>query len=255
MRHSFIDEFSNLDSLITRLDPRIKIISFILLILSIIFTRPESFYSFGLFLLLIFILIYLSRVPPFFILKRSLVIVPFVLMIAIFIPFFKKGQVAGAYSFGTLKLTVSYGGLLILWNVFIKSFLSVLVMITLVSTTRFVDMLKSLEKLKCPKLFIMIMSFMYRYVFLFVDELLIMNQAKDSRMVGKNRWFNIKILANMIGSLFVRSYERGERVYLAMCSRGYNGTIRIVNHFYIKASDWMFLILLISIIFLIKIIT
>lgn len=176
-------------------------------------------------------------------------------MIAIFIPFFKKGEIAGAYSFGSLKLSVSYDGLLILWNVFIKSFLSVLIMILLVSSTKFIDMLKALEKLRCPKLIIMIMSFMYRYIFVFIDELLIMNQAKESRMVGKKWWFNIKTLANMIGSLFVRSYERGESVYLAMCSRGYSGAIRTLDNFCIKASDRMFLILLISIIFVIKNIT
>ena len=255
MKHSFIDEFSNIDSFISRLDPRVKIISFILLILSIVFTRPDSFYTFCLFLLLIFILIYLSRISFSFVLKKSLIIIPFVLMIAIFIPFFKKGEIAGAYSFGSLKLSVSYDGLLILWNVFIKSFLSVLIMILLVSSTKFIDMLKALEKLRCPKLIIMIMSFMYRYIFVFIDELLIMNQAKESRMVGKKWWFNIKTLANMIGSLFVRSYERGESVYLAMCSRGYSGAIRTLDNFCIKASDRMFLILLISIIFVIKNIT
>ena len=254
MKHSFIDEHSNIDSIISRLDSRIKIISFIILILSIAFTPPDLYMHFLSYSVIILVIVLLSKIHLSFILKRSLVIIPFVLMIAVFIPFFKKGNIAGAYSFGSLKLNVSYSGLLILWNVLVKSFLSMLMMIILISTTHFVDLLKALEKLRLPKIFIMIMSFMYRYVFLFTDELLLMSQAKESRMVSRNKWLNIKTLSNMIGSLFVRSYERGERVYLSMCSRGYNGEIRTVNNFCLKNKDILFLLIIIISMVLIRIV-
>jgi cobalt/nickel transport system permease protein len=100
----------------------------------------------------------------------------------------------------------------------------------LTSTTKFTSLLKGLERLKVPKIFIMIISFMYRYLFLIVDELQRMERAKKSRTFGKaGRLRIIKTLSNIAGVLFVRSYERAERVYLAMCSRGFDGEIRTLE--------------------------
>lgn len=242
MKHSFIDEYSDLDSLIHRIDPRLKIISFVTFLLFVIFTRPTSFVTFGLYGVLIFILIGLSKIPLGFIFKRSLAIIPFVLIIAIFIPFFKKGQVAGSYSFGTFQLSVTYEGLMILWNVLIKAYLSILCMILLVASTKFSNLLKALENMKCPKLMTMILSFMYRYIYVLADELMRMKRAKDSRTIGGQKRFHIKALSNMLGVLFLKAYERGERVYLAMCSRGFSGQIRTLQDFKLNKTDFCFLL-------------
>ena len=247
MHHSYIDRYSEIDSYIHRIDPRIKIVSIFALILSIVLTRPGSFVSFALYFLFIAILIFLSKIPTKFILKRSLVVVPFVLMIAIFIPFFKKGEIAGGYSFGSLRLTVTYGGLMIFWNVLIKAYLSVLSMTLLMASTNFGDFLKALEKLKFPCIFTMILSFMYRYIFVVQDELMKMKQAKEARSVGGSNWFHTKTKAFMVGVLFIRAYERGEKVYLAMCSRGFNGNIRTIHNFRIKRNDLYFLLLILSV--------
>ena len=126
MRHAYIDKHSGIDSIIHRLDPRIKVIALFTFIFFVIFTKPTSFIAFALYGVLIAVLILLSKIPLSFILKRSLVIIPFVLMIAIFIPFFKQGEVAGGYSFGSLKLTVTYDGLMIFWNVLVKAYLCIL---------------------------------------------------------------------------------------------------------------------------------
>lgn len=244
MRHSYIDGHSNIDSFLHRRDPRVKIVCFLVFILFIVSTRPESFSKFYLYGLLLGILIFLSKIPLAYILKRSVVIVPFVLMMAIFIPFLKKGRIAGGYSFGTLRLTVTYDGLMVLWNVLIKAYLSILCTILLMSSVKISDLLKALEKLRCPKLITMIVSFMYRYIFIFQDELIIMQQAKAARSVGGRRWFQIKTLANMIGMLFVRAYERGESVYLAMCSRGFDGKIRTLDDFKLKRGDLFFFLII-----------
>ncbi len=227
MKHSYVDKYSNIDSHIHRIDPRIKAISIAVYILFIIFTRPNSFTAFALYGALIAILILLSKIPVNFILKKSLVVIPFVLLIAIF--------------------NVTSSGLTIFWNVLAKSYLSILCMILLMASTKFSDLLKAFEKLKIPGLFIMIISFMYRYIFVTVDELMKMKQAKEARSVGGSRWFHIKVLANMIGVLFIRAYERAEHVYLAMCSRGFNGHINTINNFQIKTSDFSFLLIIICI--------
>lgn len=247
MRHAFIDKYSEIDSCIHRLDPRIKIFGIFALVLSVVFTRPSCFVCFTLYFLFIAILILLSKIPLNFIFKRSLAIIPFVLMIAVFIPFFKKGEIAGAYSFGSLRLTVTYGGLMIFWNVLIKAYLSVLSMILLMASTRFSDLLKALQHLRLPRIFTMILSFMYRYIFVVQDELMKMEQAKQARSVGGSRWLHTKALANMVGVLFIRAYERGEKIYLAMCSRGFNGEIKTMHNFQIGRADLYFLLALVSV--------
>lgn len=254
MRHSYIDEYSNIDSFIHRLDPRIKIVAFFSFILFVIFTPPASFMVFGLYAVFMAGLILLSKVPFKFILKRSLVIIPFVLMIAVFIPFFKKGEVAGGYSFGSLSLTVSYDGLMVLWNVFVKAYLCSLSMILLISSTKLAELLKAFERLRCPLVFTMILSFMYRYIFVITDELMKMHHAKQARTSGGSRWFHTRVLANMIGVLFMRAYERGELVYLAMCSRGFEGKIKTMSNFCLNRGDIYFLLLVVGILAGIRII-
>jgi cobalt/nickel transport system permease protein len=242
VRHSYIDEYSSINSYIHNIEPRVKIASTFLFILFVVFTEPSSFSAFALYGVLIGVMILLSKLPVGFIFRRSFAVIPFVIMVAMFMPFIKEGEAAGVYYFGALKLTVSYGGLMVLWNVAVKSYLCILSVILLLGSTRISDLLKALERLRAPSIFIMILSFMYRYIFVLQDELMKMRQAKDSRTVWASKWFHTKALANMVGVLFMRAYERGENVYLAMCSRGFNGQIRTLQDFNLNRMDFCFLL-------------
>lgn len=213
MKHFYIDKYSDIASPLQRLDARIKIVSSIIFILLIVLTPPDLFVAFLLYGMFIACLIPLSKIPLAFILKRSLAIVPFAVMATIFIPLFKKGD----------------EGLMIVWNVLIKSFLSIFCLIILTASTKFTYILKALQDLRCPKLLTIVLSFMYRYIFVVQDELMEMLQAKESRSAGGSRWFNMKALANIAAVLFIKSYERAEAVYLAMCSRGFTGRIHTIN--------------------------
>ncbi len=244
MRHSFIDKYSDGQSIIHRVDPRIKLIVFLSFILFVVSTGPAAFTCFALYGACLTVLIFLSGIPFGFVIKRSLVIIPFVLAIAVFIPFFREGEIAGMFSFGPIDLTVTHDGLMVFWNVLAKAYLSVLCLILLTSSTRFPDLLKALERLHLPRLFVMILSFMYRYIFLVMDEFMIMKRAKDSRLISNSKWLHIRVLANMTGALFIKSYERAENVYLAMCSRGFSGQIRTLSTFQLKKSDLNFIIIL-----------
>ena len=242
MEHSYIDEYSRMDSFIHRLEPRIKIIGLLSFILFVALTPRNSFAALGFHCLIIVILIALSNIPLRFIMKRALTIIPFALTIAVFIPFLKPGrQVCGAYD-----------GLAAFCGILIKAVLSIMAMTVLMTSTNFSVLLKALEKLKFPSIFIMIISFMYRYIFILQDELMKMRQAKDSRSVGGSRWFHLYALANMLGVLFIRSYERAEKVYLAMLCRGFDGRINTIYDFKIGMKDFGFLAVLIGILILIK---
>ncbi len=142
MKHSFLDQYSDRDSFIHRLDPRTKFITTLLLIVGVVLTPPNRWSVFALYFALVAILLLLSKVPIFYVLKRSLVIMPFVLMIAIFIPFFKEGEVAGSYNIWLWQVSVTYSGLQVLTNIVIKAWLSIVSLILLTSTTKMTGLLK-----------------------------------------------------------------------------------------------------------------
>jgi cobalt/nickel transport system permease protein len=240
MKHGFIDKYSNLNSFVHRLDPRVKLITAFAFVVAVVTTPPTIWWAFTCYLVLLLGLILCSKVPLAFALKRSLVIIPFVVLIAIFIPFFKQGEVAGSYNIWLWKVSITYSGLLILWNVVIKAWLSALSAILLTATTPFPNLLKGMEQLRLPKLMVTILSFMYRYIFVLGDEVLRMKRARDSRNFGGNRLWGIKTMGNMIGSLFIRSYERGERVYQAMLCRGFDGQVRTLNSLQLTKFDLCF---------------
>ena len=240
MKHSFIDQYSDRDSFLHKLDPRTKFITALAFILAVALTPPNRWQAFAVYFFLIAALILLSKVPVLYVLKRSLVIMPFVLLIAVFIPFFKEGEVAGSYNIWLWQVSVTYNGLQVLWNILAKAWLSILSLILLTSTTKIASLLDGLERLRMPRVMVMILSFMYRYIFVLIDEVMRMKQARDSRNFGGGRLWQLRTIGNMTGTLFIRSYERGERVYAAMVARGFDGHSRTLNHLSFRPVDAYF---------------
>jgi len=246
MKHGFIDKYSDLDSFVHRLDPRTKILATLAFIFAVMVTPPLPCHTFALYLALIVALALLAKLPILYVLKRSSVVLPFVLMMAAFLPFYKEGEVAGSYNVWLWQLSVTYGGLVVLWNALAKSWLSALSMVLLSSTTRFPDLLKGLERLGVPKVMVMILSFMYRYIFVLADEAMRLQRAKDSRGVATLRpygggWaWQAKTIGNMVGTLFVRTYERSERACGAMVARGFDGHIHTLSDLRFGRADLCF---------------
>lgn len=238
MKHAYLDSYSNLNSPIRRLDARAKIISFFTLIVICVTTLARAYFAFAGYLLILLVVLLISHLPLKHVMKRSSVIIPFVLMVAIFIPFLNPDAVGGGYNLGSIA--ISRNGLLVLWNVVIKSYIGVLCMILLSSTTPFSELMEGFRQLKVPGILINIAAFMYRYLFVVADEAMRMKRARDSRNFG-GRWiWHSKVIGHMIGTLFIRSYERGERVYLAMLARGYDGEAKTLNRQRISISDVLF---------------
>ena len=240
MKHSFLDQYSDRDSFVHRLDPRTKLISVFLFILAVALTSPDMWLAFAVYFIIVAVLIILSRVPVLYVLKRSLVIIPFVLLIAIFVPFFKDGEVLAGFNIWSWYISITYHGLQVLGNILAKAWLSILGLILLTSTTKIAELLRGLERLYLPRVMVMILSFMYRYIFVLVDEVMRMKQARDSRNFGGRRFWQIKTIGNMTGTLFIRSYERGERVYAAMLARGFDGQNRTLHQLSFSQSDVYF---------------
>jgi len=240
VKHSFIDEYSDLNSFVHRLDPRTKLVASLAFIMAVVLTPANNWRVFVFYFCIAAVLLIISKLPPFYVLKRSLVIFPFVLLIAVFIPFFKEGEVAGSYNIWLWQISVTYSGLFILANVVVKAWLCILALILLSSTTRLADLLKSLRQLGIPRVMILILSFMYRYIFVLADEVMRMQQARDSRNFGGKRLHQMKTIGSMVGTLFIRSYERGERIYAAMLSRGFDGQVRTLQNLSFRPADAYF---------------
>jgi len=253
MKYHFLDQYRETESFIHKLDPRAKLLATLASASAIVFAPRDGWLAYGLFLALNLVLLLLSRVPPFYVLKRSLVVLPFVLMIVIFIPFFKDGTEAFGVNIGSWHIEVSREGLLLLASVCCKAWLSVLSLILLTASTSINDLLKGLERLKMPAIMVMLMSFMYRYLFVISDETDRLFRARNCRSFGGGVRLNIRTLGYMAGSLFLRSYERGERIYGAMLSRGFDGHGRSLNQLDIRLVDVVYLVVITIVAFLIAV--
>jgi cobalt/nickel transport system permease protein len=206
--------------LIHSLDPRVKIILFLVFVLAVTLVPFPKINTLVLFAGLWLMLAVMSRLPLRFLLSRLWLAVPALLSLAFF-AFFKGGF------FWALFLTF-------------KSCLAVAILVLLSVTTPFDRLLKALGNLGLPKIFILILSFMYRYLFVLEDELMRMKLALKSRSFADNRQLIFKSLVNFSGLFFIRSFERAERIYQAMLSRGFAGRMMISEPLKIRGRDFIF---------------
>jgi cobalt/nickel transport system permease protein len=246
MEHSFLDRYSHLGSVIHNLDARTKILAFLGLIVMTVLTPPRYWPIFLVHLGLMTGTLILSRVPVGYVLTRSLIILPFVLLTAVFLPFLPGDRPAGGISLGIGALTLNATGIQVFGNILMKGFIGVFAIILLSATTPFPNILEALRKFKVPTLFTLLLGFIYRYLFVLLDEVLRMKQAVDSRGY-KGRWiWQARTMGRMLGQLFLRTYERGERVYLGMIARGFQGASRNLVSSRFRRADYIFLFLFLS---------
>jgi len=221
VKHAFLDRFAKISSPIHRLEPRVKIIVFVGVLLISLSTPPGHFRAFGAYVAVLLTLALVSRVPVSFLAKRASIVLPLVFLMTIFLPFFPRGTEKETVAL--LGINLSKEGLLLAWNICVKSFVGVISLLLLVTTTPFDRLMRAFESLKVPKLFTLLSSFAYRYIFVIVDEAMRMKRAKDLRTFKREALPQARSIGNLIGLLFLRSYERSERIFRAMCARGFQG--------------------------------
>ena len=202
---------------IHRAPAHLKILALLAFMVLVVATPREWYPVFGLYLLVIAALVAVAKVPPTYLLKRAVVEVPF-LVIALLLPFVAHGP-----QVEVLGVSVSEHGLLAAWGLLAKGTLGVLASLTLAATTEPQDLLVGLERLRLPTQLVQIMAFMVRYLDVVTGEMQRMKVARESRGFTARNPRHWPVLARSAGALFIRSYERGERVHLAMLSRGYTG--------------------------------
>ena len=202
-----------------RAPAHLKVLALLGFMLLVVATPRGWYLAYAGYLLLLVAVVAVSRVPATYLLKRMVVEVPFVVF-AVLMPFIATGP-----RVDLLGVTVSASGLAAAWALLAKGTLGVLASLTLAATTEPRDLLAGLERLRVPSLLVQIMGFMVRYLDVVTDEMGRMRVARESRGFNARDVRHWPVLARSAGALFIRSYERGERVHLAMLSRGYTGTM------------------------------
>ncbi len=236
MEHDFLDQYAHLSGPVQRLHPCPKIVLAVLTILLVVLTPPTNTARFAGVGMLLAVTLTVSGVPAGFVLRRSLVVLPFVLAVALGAPFLEPGT-DGYVPLGA-GFEVPRAGLLVVWNVLVKSWLSAITMLLMVSTTPFPSLLGGARSLGVPRIMAQVLAFMYRYLFIIQDELMRLVRARTSRSIGNEGFmWHARTAGGLLGSLFIRSYERGERVYLAMAARGYAGELPMLERQELASRD------------------
>ena len=162
------------------------------------------------------------------ILRRFALIAPFTAVIIIAIPF-RPGTPLYTLELGFMSIVVTEEGLRVLFTVLEKAALSLFAAVVLLSDVPFTELLYGLQKLKIPKMLLTVLSFAYRFLFTARDEARRTERAWAARYYGKRKLAQLATMGKVVGLLLLRGFDRSERVYNAMLSRGYDGEIRALD--------------------------
>lgn len=206
-------------SVIHRAPAHVKLVALLGFMLTVVATPQDWYAVFAAYAVLLLTVVAASRVPPPYLAKRMVIEVPFVVF-ALLVPFIATGPRTEV-----LGLSLSEPGLVAAAALLMKGTLGVLASLTLAATTEPADVLRGLQRLRMPDPLVQIMGFMIRYLDVVTGEMARMLTAMRSRGCDPRSPRHWPTLARSLGALFIRSYERGERVHLAMLSRGYTGTL------------------------------
>jgi cobalt/nickel transport system permease protein len=227
----------DLDSPIHCLDPRAKLLGLTGVTLVAVTTPLHAWPVWVACALALAAIAVLAHVSAKTLWTRARVVLPLVLFVAIFVPFVRKGGETIALG----PLTVSEAGLATFVTVTAKAILGTLSAVLLGATTSFPDVLHALERLKAPRLLVLIAAFMYRYLFVIVDEVRRMRAALAARGYAPRHALQVQAIGRVATALFLRTYERAERVHLAMLARGWNQAMPRLDVLVFRRADALFL--------------
>jgi len=228
-QHTHATSFESLTYIVSpihALDARAKIVAALALVLGVVTTAPLRPIELALFCALLAAAAVIARLPLRRVLRRSLVVIPVAATIALMAPLQARG---GSWNAAGLAAAWSGDGWLIAWGIVSKAWLSAVCMLLLAATTRTAELLGGLRSLGVPSVFVMLLAFIARYVSVLGDQLRSLRIALASRAPHLRGRRLLAAFGSISGNLFVRSYERGERVYAAMLARGYTGTLPVTT--------------------------
>ncbi|RMG57301.1 MAG: cobalt ECF transporter T component CbiQ [Deltaproteobacteria bacterium] len=230
-----LDCLSYRDSPIHRIDPRAQVTASLIYVTAVVsFPRYEVLRLLPLSFFPLLVLV-LGDIPFRFVAKKILLVSPFALFIGIFNPLLDR-----APAFSLFGVTVTAGWVSFA-SIMVKFTLTVSTALLLVATTSFPGICEALERMGFPRAFVTQLLFLYRFLFVLAEEAMRMVRARENRSFG-GRGREWRKTVPLFGTLLVRSFDRAERVYHAMLSRGFQGKVTSLRTFRFSGADLLFLL-------------
>ena len=216
MRLEFLERYSEGDGPLHRLDARVKLVATLAYVVAVVVLPVGWWHGLAALGLVLAFVVGLSGVPPRELLGRWLAFLVLVGSLALMVA--PSHPRRAALGLAPVALTIVA-----------KNGLAFLATLVLVNVTPFRTLLVAMRRLGIPRVLVATLQFMYRYLFVLTDELDRMAQARRSRTFRRSGRLDWGLLTGLIGILFLRAFERGERVHAAMLARGWDGTIRSLD--------------------------
>jgi len=249
MHVHFLDPYVQRSSPVHSLDPRVKLVLVLAFILTVSLTPAHAWPVYILLFSLMLSVEILSDLGLGYVQRRAVLAFPFVLA-ALPVIFTLQGSPLFSLSLGKWTLVASWEGLARFASIAVKSWISVQAAIVLAASTPFPDLLVAMRAIGVPRLMVAIFGLMWRYLFVLVDETLRLLRARAARSgeselpgtkSGGRLVWRARVTGGMAGSLFLRAYERSDRIYMAMLSRGYDGEVHTLPLPGLKRWHWLLL--------------
>jgi len=241
VHHIMLDHFANRSTPAHRLDPAAKAVALLAVILATVLVTRDRFLPLVPVATALAAYHAVSRTPIRYTLRRLALVSPLAVAVVVLFPFLEPGEAVWRWPVAGGEVVVTREGLLRAGHLLAKFVLCTWAALLLLATTRFQDLLQGLARLRMPRVFVTQLAILYRYLWVLMDEGMRMRMARAARDGGLGPWrLRLHSRAGVIGVLFLRSWDRAERIYRAMAARGFDGTLHAPRHGRLRPADWVF---------------
>jgi len=228
-----LDRLASQDTAVHRLDPRAKVVTTIVFLVTVVSFGKYDILPMLPFALFPIVMASEGRLPTRFLSRKLLAVAPFALVIGFFNPWLDREIIAYLGGLGISGGWISY------FSIVLRFLLTTSAALVLIGTTGMMGVCMAIERLGAPDVFATQLLFLYRYIFVLGEEAMRMSRARALRSFG-SRGTGIRTYTQMLGQLLIRTYERAQRIYLAMKCRGFDGHIRVTRRLHFTGRDLAF---------------
>ena len=230
-----MDAISRQDTFVHRMDPRIKVLTTLVFIVCVVSFGKHEISALVPFLVYPVFLVVFGDLPVAYLLRKVMVAAPFAVLIGIFNPLLDQQVLLQV---GPVGIS---GGWISFFSILLRFMMTVGAALILIATTGYHAVCMALEKMGVPQVFVVQLLFLYRYLFVLVDEASRMVRARSLRSF-QGKGLGIRVFGSMAGHLLLRTMDRAQRIHLAMLCRGFDGNIRPFHPLRVHGWEVMFLL-------------
>lgn len=230
-----LDLLANGNTGIHRLDARSKVVVTLVFIISVVSFGKYELTALIPFFIFPIVMIALADLPPFYIARKIALLCPFVLFVGIFNPVFDRDVLM---QLGPLSISA---GWISFASILVRSILTVGAAFILVGVTGFTAVCQALERMGMPQVFAVQLLFLYRYIFVLTEEGSRASRARELRSCGK-KGLGIRSFGSLVGHLLLRTWQRAERIHMAMLARGFTGEFHAYRQSRFGKSEFLFVL-------------